>query len=334
MRHAKHAISGLAALIALALFTVGVPGGLITYVGWPLPTSIPTLDQIQLALRSGIDPNLIINTLAVVVWVIWAQLVVVLTIETAAALRGRTPRRLPVLPGLQPAVAQLVAAITLAVATLGPMRALPAAATPLAASLVDVSAQPVFDIGQEEWQPRREPPAQTQVASHPTYRVQRHDTLWKIAESTLGDGRRWKEVRTLNAGRTMNDGHQFTETTDTLIPGWRLLLPTDANTTDEPPPIEPASAEQAAAEVTVEPGDAFWSIATTTLADAWGRPPSNEEITGYWRQLVDTNRDRLAPPYDPDLIYPGQVFELPPVPSDPQTETARGLKFVRAPRNP
>ena len=43
---------------------VGVPVGLITYVGWPLPTTLPTLDEIQLALRSGIDPQLLINTMA------------------------------------------------------------------------------------------------------------------------------------------------------------------------------------------------------------------------------------------------------------------------------
>ena len=318
MRHVKHAINGLAALIALALFTIAVPAGLIAYVGWPLPTSIPSFDQIQLALRSGIDPNLIINTLAVVVWVIWAQLAIVLTVETAAAFRGRTARRLPVLPGLQPAVAQLVAAITLAVATLGPMRALPAAATPLAASLIDVSAQPVLDIDEGQWQRGDEQPTQTQVTtSNPTYRVQRHDTLWKIAEDTLGNGRRWNEIQSLNAGRTMNDGHRFAETTDTLTPGWQLVLPTDANTTDEPTATEQAPTEHGAVVVTVEPGDAFWGIAQTTLADAWGRPPSTEEITDHWRQLVDANRDRLAPPYDPDLIYPGQIFDLPPVPSDP-----------------
>ncbi|MDF1595707.1 MAG: LysM peptidoglycan-binding domain-containing protein, partial [Acidimicrobiia bacterium] len=137
-----------------------------------------------------------------------------------------------------------------------------------------------------------------------------------IAEDTLGNGRRWNEIQTLNAGRTMNGGHRFTETTDTLTPGWQLLLPADANATDEL-----AAIEEATTEVTVEVGDAFWSIAQTALADAWGRPPSTDEITHYWHELVDTNRDRLAPPYDPDLIYPGQVFALPPVASDPRTET-------------
>ena len=38
----------------------------------------------------------------------------------------------------------------------------------------------------------------------------------------------------------------------------------------------------------------------------------------FWQQLVDTNRDRLLPPHDPNLIHPGQVFLLPPIPDDPR----------------
>jgi hypothetical protein len=74
---------------------------------------VPSVDEIQLALRSGIDPQLLTNMLAVIVWIIWAQLVVAFTVEAVAAVRGTAARRLPVVPGLQPAVAQLVAALLL-----------------------------------------------------------------------------------------------------------------------------------------------------------------------------------------------------------------------------
>ncbi len=291
---------------------------MVAYVGWPLPTSLPTLDQIQLAFRSGIDPQLLINALAVVVWIVWAQLVTVLMAESIAAVRGRTARRLPVLPGLQPAVAQLVAAITLAAATLGPLRAVPATATPLPAEFTLASSYPAVDLGQEPARPRWAESTQPHKAeSHqPTYQVMRHDTLWSIAETTLGDGRRWKEIRALNEGRTMPDGHSFTETTNDLTPGWLLVLPNDATTPDEDDTKEIASV------VTVQPGDNFWTIAETTLATAWGRPPTESETSEYWRHLVDTNREHLAPPYDPDLIYPDQRFELPPIPTDPQAESA------------
>ncbi|MEX2652903.1 MAG: LysM domain-containing protein, partial [Acidimicrobiia bacterium] len=309
MRHLKTITRGVTALLVVIGFTLGVPAGLITQVGWPLPTTLPSLDQIQLALRSGIDPQLLINTLAVIVWIVWAQLVIALTAEALAAYRGRAVGRLPILPGLQPAVAQLIAAITLAAAILGPLRAVQAAAAPQPTSITFVSAAaPVVET------PARVEPVPTLADSQPTHRVVRHDTLWSIAETRLGDGRRWKEVQALNAGRTMPDGHRFTETTDRLTQGWRLVLPADATAPDtEPSP-------PAADEVTVEAGDNFWTIAESTLETAWERPPSNKETAEYWRTVIDSNRHRLAPPHDPNLIHPDQRFELPAVPIDPQSE--------------
>ena len=316
MRHLNNMIRGLAALLICFLFVLGVPAGLVAYVGWPLPTSLPTLDQIQLALRSGIDPQLLIKALAVIVWIVWAQLIVALTAEAIAAVRGRTARRLPLLPGLQPAVAQLVAALTLAAATLGPLRAVPAAATPLPAEISLASSYPAVDLGQEPARPgwAEAAPQHQAKPQQPTYQVTRRDTLWSIAETTLEDGRRWTEIRALNVGRAMGDGHRFTETTDRLTPGWLLVLPSGATTPDHDAtaPLE--------GEVIVEAGDSFWTIAETTLATAWGRPPTEPETSEYWRHLAGTNRDQLVPPYDPNLIYPDQRFELPPIPTDPQAD--------------
>jgi hypothetical protein len=60
----------------------------------------------------------------------------------------------------------------------------------------------------------------------------------------------------------------------------------------------------------VEPGESFWSMAAEILEGAWGRPPDDGEIGPYWRDLVDLNRSRLVNG-DPDLVLPGQVFEVP-----------------------
>lgn len=68
---------------------------------------------------------------------------------------------------------------------------------------------------------------------------------------------------------------------------------------------------------TVADGDSFWSIAAELLTDAWQRRPADAEIDPFWRDLVERNRGRLADPADPDLILPGQVFEVPAVPSAP-----------------
>jgi len=313
MRPLKHLITGLGALTVIVGFLLGVPAALITYVGWPLPTTIPSLEEIQLALRGGVDPQLIIKTLAVIVWIVWVQLAVAIVAETAAVVRGRATRRLPVLPGLQPAVAHLLAAITLAVATLGPLRTAPAVATPIP---VVASHHVPTPTGDERHVIEAARPAMPQPAEQGrSYRVARHDTLWRIAELALGDGRRWTEIRDLNSGRTMVDGRVFTASTETISPGWVLILPGDAHI--------PGPAGETASVVTVEAGDSFWTIAKDALADAWGRPPSDREITPYWRQVVDANRDRLAPPHDPNLIYPGQVFELPPTPPDPTIEDSQ-----------
>jgi nucleoid-associated protein YgaU len=62
---------------------------------------------------------------------------------------------------------------------------------------------------------------------------------------------------------------------------------------------------------TVQPGQCFWTIAETVLARAWGRAPADAEIVPYWQRIISVNRAALAAPSNPDLIFPGQVFEVP-----------------------
>lgn len=62
---------------------------------------------------------------------------------------------------------------------------------------------------------------------------------------------------------------------------------------------------------TVKPGDCFWSIADDVLTARWGRSPTDAEIVPFWRRLVDANRHQLAHGGHPDLVFPGQVFEVP-----------------------
>jgi nucleoid-associated protein YgaU len=46
--------------------------------------------------------------------------------------------------------------------------------------------------------------------------------------------------------------------------------------------------------------------------------PSDAEVDDYWTRLIAANRDRLAHGDDPDLVFPGQVFDLPPPPAADQ----------------
>jgi nucleoid-associated protein YgaU len=62
---------------------------------------------------------------------------------------------------------------------------------------------------------------------------------------------------------------------------------------------------------TVKPGECFWSIAESVLADRLGRAPTDAEIVPYWRRLIEANRAELVQRGDPDLILPGQTFTIP-----------------------
>jgi hypothetical protein len=72
--------------------------------------------------------------------------------------------------------------------------------------------------------------------------------------------------------------------------------------TDSRDPVEPW---------TVAPGDSFWSIAEEILTDIAGHEPTEQAIRHYWVQLIETNRRRLADPANPDLLFPGQLLDLP-----------------------
>jgi len=60
------------------------------------------------------------------------------------------------------------------------------------------------------------------------------------------------------------------------------------------------------------PGDHLWRVAEVAMTNHLGRPAANHEIDGYWRRLVALNRESLIDPDNPDLVFSGQVIELPP----------------------
>lgn len=62
--------------------------------------------------------------------------------------------------------------------------------------------------------------------------------------------------------------------------------------------------------VVVVEGDHLWKISKRHLEGRWHRAPSNSEVGPYWRDVIDENLAHLKSG-DPDLIYPGEVIELP-----------------------
>jgi nucleoid-associated protein YgaU/DNA-binding SARP family transcriptional activator len=338
----------------------GVPAALVVTVGWPLPREVPSLEQLREAFdRRGVPLEVLVNTLAVVMWVAWVQLVVAVVAETVAVARGRQASRAAVVPGVQLLARQFVASGALVLSLVGPWRPVSAAG---GVTHLDTLHQQLAPIEVHTPNPTPAPPPAPPPASNPpdTYVVQRGDSYWGLAHHHLGDGARWREIRDANVGRTVAPGHVIGARDDDLQPGWLIQMPTIA--TPSPPaagsgpPVpaptgpqraevgvaadgapnpapHPGATDVAVGEVTVTPGDDFWKIAERTLTDRWGRPPSNHEIAPYWRQLVEINRPRLAPPGDPDLIYPGQRFLTPPI-ADPTAPAAPAPASTSAPPPP
>lgn len=79
----------------------------------------------------------------------------------------------------------------------------------------------------------------------------------------------------------------------------------------------PAQAPEQPTTWTSQPGDHLWHIAEATLAESWGRAPTDGEVAPYWTGLIEANRDVLVDPANPDLIHPGQTFRLPAPPPAP-----------------
>jgi len=76
-------------------------------------------------------------------------------------------------------------------------------------------------------------------------------------------------------------------------------------------PTDPAAPAGEARTVVVGRGDNLWEIARREVSNRLGHAATTTETDPYWRVLVEVNRPRLVDPAVPDLIYPGQVLQLP-----------------------
>jgi hypothetical protein len=283
----RQLVKSLMALANSLAVLLAVPAVLATQVGWPLPTAWPDLESVTRFGQTGLSDTFVINTLAVIVWLAWAQLALALLVEAVAAVRRHPARTLALLPGLQPVAARLVAAIMVLSVLTQPRTSL--AGAPLEATLVAATV-PIGTATAE--QPVTPPRQVTSAPTRPTMTVTVgvRDSWWQLAERHLGEGIRWREIRDLNIDRRVADDTVLRADTEHLEPGWQLLVPA-GETTPEPAdgladgPADPAdeqadeldsSAQGGLWEVT--DGDHFWSIAETVLTTRWGRSPTATEI--------------------------------------------------------
>lgn len=237
------AARGAFALIGVLLLAGGVPALLIVWVGWPLPAEMPTVDEVSTALSTAdISDAFLIKALALVVWLVWIELMASLIVEAVAHARGREAGRVPFGGGMQRSAARLIAMVAL-LGALTTARGAPEAAKlalePLASGLPtpafvmgDASDQASFDqssgafggLGGSAGQEAEEVEAPQEL---PVYEVKPRDTLWGISENHLQDPFRWPEIFELNKGQAQPDGRVLSDP-DMIHPGWRLKLPADA----------------------------------------------------------------------------------------------------------
>ncbi|MGE0796514.1 MAG: hypothetical protein AB7O29_14375, partial [Acidimicrobiia bacterium] len=111
--------------------------------------------------------------------------------------------------------------------------------------------------------------------------------------------------------------------TTTTVPAGQPLSPPLPPPAPAPTPAVVAAVPDLVATVdqprvwVVGPGEHLWSIARALVEDAAGRPATDAEVVPLWRELTERNRDRLADPANPDLLFPGDRLVVPPVPSRP-----------------
>ncbi len=230
---------GVLALLGALLLLIGVPVALVLLVGNPLPSTAPSSDWLD----AQVTPELLINVVAVIIWVVWAHFVVCFLTEWRAIRSGRVPGNVLLGGGSQLLARQLVATILLlaggATAASGVSAAFSDGSTqaPAVTRVTEdreASTGKTPGIGidrsaEDRAQSSREAPKKITTVKPPQGR--HHDSLWGIAERTLGDGFRYKEIFELNKDRLMPDGRRLTDA-DLIQPGWQLVLPSDAKGAD------------------------------------------------------------------------------------------------------
>ena len=300
-------LKAAAAAILLVALVMVPPWALVRFIGNPWPAE-------GVSLSAPLTDGALIGLLAVIVWVLWAQLMVCIAVELVSVLTAdRLQLRAPLTMGVQQQLARsLIAAVVLATVA-GPVAmsssavaadsaapTKPTASSTTSQAAPSTQAEAGRSIATSETkaaQATNKAERRTVTGPDSAVTVMRLDSLWSIAERVLGDGDRWPEIAALNEGRVMNDGTTFMAA-DHIRPGWTLLVPGMSGLNDR----RDVPADHAAYQV--EPGDSLSSIAQEHLGNALAYPKLFEASTN----IQQPGGTHLT---DPDLIQPGWTIAIP-----------------------
>ena len=215
---------------------LGLPCLLLTYLGSPIPASVPSPARMMWWLRSGqFDDHAAVAVLAYVLWACWAIFVVQVAAQLPGAVRAAVEARhggqLPTsrTRSFIGGGAVQVLLMALLVTLFAPRSAL-AASSASADSPGSISARPVtvgVPVPGLELE-KDVPPASL------LHVVVDGDNLWDIAAAYLGDANRWSEIYEQNVGVLQPDGQVLTNP-DVILPGWKLTMPAAADSTGHGP---------------------------------------------------------------------------------------------------
>lgn len=298
----KNQLMRVFSLIVVLFIILGIPALLIT-----ISNPLAALDTVggSIASIDGSITFLLQVFIPLIAWVGWASLVIPLITETIARARRVDAVQLPGILRVQQNVAAVLiglifasgAGFSNAVAVEAASSATPAPVATSVSAPATVQAQQAAPNASEMRQASQ---------SGPSYMVNGSQTLWGIAEATLGDGNRWNEIFLLNQNVVQNDGQALTSPDQWLNDGWVLTLPQDAKI---PQLIHP---EQS---VTIQPGDTLSEIAL----EHYGDLEAYHFIAGESARQVQPDGTMIQ---DADLIQPGWQFTLPGATAAPSSAPA------------
>jgi hypothetical protein len=293
-------------VLGLGLVVAGIPTVLVSFVGWPLPASWPSLGEIGAALEDGWTPgtDFVLGLLAIVAWVLWAQL---LRHVLAQANEQRRARHALAAGHAPPAV---VPHRGMAARMAGWLVGGLMAASPMLASAALAESRPRIPVVLEDTRaldttialvesPAPAPVTDADVSHAPAYVVgtwdEQRDCLWNIAERYLGDAMRWGEILEMNAESAQPSGRALVEDPQHWVyPGMELRLPADASgpalrSPDVPRPdagdvpVSPPSTSSSPAPAAAVPGPpATASPSTTVRTPAPPAPAPSVPLNEVW----------------------------------------------------